>query len=46
MRLMPPADQGFAALLDDLDSRERQRDTLAWIPRWPRSANIVSAKAP
>ena len=43
-RLMPPADQGFAALLDDLDARGRLRDTLVvWVGEFGRTPRVENA---
>jgi uncharacterized protein (DUF1501 family) len=43
-RLMPPADQGFAALLDDLDSRGRLADTLVvWVGEFGRTPRVENA---
>ncbi len=40
-RLMPPADQGFAALLDDLETRGRLRDTLVvWVGEFGRTPRV------
>jgi hypothetical protein len=40
-RLMPPADQGFAALIDDLDSRGLLGDTLiVWIGEFGRTPRV------
>ncbi|MDB5310190.1 MAG: hypothetical protein JWO38_4392 [Gemmataceae bacterium] len=40
-RLMPPADQGFAALLDDLDARGRLGDTLVvWVGEFGRTPRV------
>jgi uncharacterized protein (DUF1501 family) len=40
-RLMPPADQGFAALLDDLEARGRLRDTLVvWVGEFGRTPRV------
>jgi hypothetical protein len=43
-RLMPPADQGFAALLDDLDERGLLRDTLVvWVGEFGRTPRVEKA---
>jgi uncharacterized protein (DUF1501 family) len=40
-RLMPQADQGFAALLDDLEARGRLRDTLVvWVGEFGRTPRV------
>jgi hypothetical protein len=45
-RLMPPADQGFAALLDDLDARGQLDDTLVvWVGEFGRAPRITKANA-
>jgi hypothetical protein len=45
-RLMPPADQGFAALLDDLDSRGLLGETLVvWAGEFGRNPRITRANA-
>jgi len=42
-RLMPPADKGFAALLDDLDARGMLDETLVlWVGEFGRSPRIES----
>jgi hypothetical protein len=42
-RLMPPADQGFAALLDDLDARGLLGETLVvWVGEFGRTPRIES----
>jgi hypothetical protein len=41
-RLMPPADQGFAALLDDLDARSLLDETLlVWVGEFGRTPKIT-----
>ncbi len=41
-RLMPPADQGFAALLDDLDARGLLSETLVvWVGEFGRTPRIT-----
>ena len=43
-RLMPPADRGFAALLDDLDSRGLLDETLVvWVGEFGRTPKVVNA---
>lgn len=43
-RLMPPADQGFAALLDDLQDRQMLDETLVvWIGEFGRTPRITQA---
>jgi uncharacterized protein (DUF1501 family) len=43
-RLMPPADQGFAALLDDLEARGLLRDTLVvWVGEFGRTPRVENA---
>lgn len=45
-RLMPPADQGFAALLEDLEARGLLDETLVvWVGEFGRTPNINSANA-
>jgi hypothetical protein len=45
-RLMPPADQGFAALLDDLDERGRLDETLiVWVGEFGRAPRITKNNA-
>ena len=45
-RLMPPADQGFAALLDDLDARGMLKDTLVvWVGEFGRNPRIDGTAA-
>jgi hypothetical protein len=45
-RLMPPADQGFAALLDDLDARGLLDETLVvWVGEFGRTPRITAANA-
>ena len=45
-RLMPPADQGFAALLEDLSARGLLDETLiVWIGEFGRNPRINSASA-
>jgi hypothetical protein len=45
-RLMPPADQGFAALLDDLDTRGLLAETLVvWAGEFGRTPRILKAHA-
>jgi hypothetical protein len=40
-RLMPPADQGFAALLEDLDTRGRLAETLVlWVGEFGRKPHV------
>lgn len=44
--LMPPADQGFAALLDDLDARGLLEETLVvWVGEFGRTPRINRANA-
>jgi hypothetical protein len=44
--LMPPADQGFAALLDDLDQRGRLDETLVvWVGEFGRAPRISRGNA-
>jgi uncharacterized protein (DUF1501 family) len=41
-RLMPPADQGFSALLEDLDSRGLLDETLVvWVGEFGRTPKII-----
>jgi hypothetical protein len=43
-RLMPPADQGFAALLDDLEVRGMMKDTLVvWVGEFGRTPRVENA---
>jgi hypothetical protein len=43
-RLMPPADQGFSALLDDLDARGLLDETLVvWVGEFGRTPRITKA---
>jgi uncharacterized protein (DUF1501 family) len=43
-RLMPPADQGFAALLDDLEARGLLADTMVvWVGEFGRSPRVENA---
>lgn len=45
-RLMPPADQGFSALLDDLDARGLLDETLiVWVGEFGRRPQITAANA-
>ncbi len=45
-RLMPPADQGFAALLDDLSDRGLLDETLiVWVGEFGRTPRITAANA-
>jgi hypothetical protein len=45
-RLMPPADQGFAALLDDLDVRGMLDETLVvWVGEFGRTPRITAGNA-
>ncbi len=45
-RLMPPADQGFAALLDDLDARGMLDETLVvWVGEFGRTPRISPGNA-
>ncbi len=45
-RLMPPADRGFAALLDDLDARGLLDETLVvWVGEFGRNPTITAANA-
>ncbi|MFO0952883.1 MAG: DUF1501 domain-containing protein [Isosphaeraceae bacterium] len=45
-RLMPPADQGFAALLDDLESRGMLDETLVvWVGEFGRTPRINRANS-
>jgi hypothetical protein len=45
-RLMPPADQGFSALLDDLDARGLLDETLVvWTGEFGRAPKITAANA-
>ena len=45
-RLMPPADRGLAALLDDLDSRGMLDETLVvWVGEFGRKPHITRANA-
>ena len=45
-RLMPPADQGFAALLDDLEARGMLEETLVvWTAEFGRHPRITAANA-
>jgi uncharacterized protein (DUF1501 family) len=45
-RLMPPADQGFAALLDDLDARGLLAETLVvWVGEFGRTPRINRANS-
>ena len=45
-RLMPPADQGFAALLEDLDSRGLLDETLVvWVGEFGRTPRINKANS-
>jgi hypothetical protein len=45
-RLMPPADHGFAALLDDLDSRGLLEETLVvWVGEFGRTPRINQANS-
>ncbi len=45
-RLMPPADQGFAALLDDLDARGSLDETLVvWVGEFGRAPRITTSNA-
>ena len=45
-RLMPPADQGFSALLDDLDSRGLLDETLVvWVGEFGRTPRITKANS-
>jgi hypothetical protein len=45
-RLMPPADQGFSALLDDLDARGLLDETLVvWVGEFGRAPRITRANA-
>ncbi|MFO0959148.1 MAG: DUF1501 domain-containing protein [Isosphaeraceae bacterium] len=45
-RLMPPADQGFDALLDDLDCRGLLDETLVvWVGEFGRTPRITAANA-
>ncbi len=45
-RLMPPADQGFSALLDDLDARGLLDETLiVWVGEFGRNPKITRANA-
>ena len=44
--LMPPADQGFSALLEDLDARGLLDDTLVvWVGEFGRAPRITAASA-
>ena len=45
-RLMPPADQGFAALIDDLEARGRLAETLlVWVGEFGRAPRITRGNA-
>lgn len=45
-RLMPPADQGLSALLDDLDSKGMLDETLVvWVGEFGRAPRITAANA-
>ena len=45
-RLMPPADQGFSALLDDLESRGLLDETLVvWVGEFGRKPRITAGNA-
>ncbi|MFM7129779.1 MAG: DUF1501 domain-containing protein, partial [bacterium] len=45
-RLMPPADQGFATLLDDLDARGMLDETLVvWVGEFGRNPKITANNA-
>ena len=45
-RLMPPADQGLSALLEDLDSRAMLDETLVvWVGEFGRAPRITAANA-
>ena len=45
-RLMPPADQGFSALLDDLDCRGLLDETLVvWVGEFGRTPRIIKANS-
>jgi hypothetical protein len=45
-RLMPPADQGFAALLEDLDQRGLLDETLVvWVGEFGRAPRITAANS-
>ena len=45
-RLMPPADQGFSALLEDLDQRGMLEETLVvWVGEFGRAPRISAASA-
>jgi Protein of unknown function (DUF1501) len=45
-RLMPPADQGFSALLDDLGSRGLLDETLVvWVAEFGRTPRITTANS-
>ena len=45
-RLMPPADRGFSALLDDLDARGLLDETLVvWVGEFGRSPKITAGNA-
>jgi hypothetical protein len=45
-RLMPPADQGFSALLEDLDSRGLLDETLVvWVGEFGRTPRITKANS-